>query len=147
ALSADTGADSQLWQLLPDGKGHDRLANYGTGLVLAITGMSKTDGAQVIQWTDGSITSGCTATGARQPGKIGTALSFCNSNAYATLPTGAVSSLTGDYTVSTWVNPASNTTWQRVFDIGSSSNASMFLTVNDGTGLRYAITTSGAGGE
>ena len=45
------------------------------------------------------------------------------------------------------MNPASNTTWQRVFDIGSSSNASMFLTINDGTELRYAITTSGAGGE
>jgi len=146
-LSADTGADSQLWQLLPDGKGHYRLANYGTGLVLSVSSMSKADGAQVIQWTDGSVTSGCTATGPRQPGKIGSALSFCNSNAYATLPTGAVSSLTGDYTVSTWVNPASNTTWQRVFDIGSSSNASMFLTVNDGTELRYAITTSGAGGE
>jgi hypothetical protein len=146
-LSADTGADSQLWQLTPDGKGHYRLANYGTGLVLAVNGMSKTDGAQVIQWTDGSITSGCTATGPRQPGKIGSALSFCNSNAYATLPTGSVSSLTGDYTVSTWVNPASNASWQRVFDIGSSSNASMFLTVNDGTELRYAITSSGAGGE
>ncbi|WP_308492160.1 PxKF domain-containing protein [Microbacterium terrisoli] len=146
-LGADSGADSQRWQLMPDGKGHDRLANYGTGLVLAVNDMSKTDGAQVIQWTDGSITSGCTATGPRQPGKIGSALSFCNSNAYATLPTGAVSSLTGDYTVSTWVNPASNASWQRVFDIGSSSNASMFLTVNDGTELRYAITTSGAGGE
>ena len=147
ALAADTGVDGQLWQLVPDGKGHYRLANFGSGLVLGVDGMSKADGARVVQWTDGASTSGCTATGARQPGKIGTALSFCNSNAYATLPTGAVSSLTGDYSVSVWVNPASNTAWQRVFDIGSSSNASMFLTVNDGSELRYAITTSGAGGE
>jgi hypothetical protein len=146
-VETDTGVDSQLWQLVPDGKGHFRLANYGTGLVLGVDGMSTSDGAQVVQWTDGSVTSGCTATGARQPGKLGTALSFCNSTAYATLPTGAVSTLTGDYTVSVWVNPASNTSWQRVFDIGTGSSASMFLTVNDGSELRYAITTGGAGGE
>ncbi|MEN0084418.1 MAG: RICIN domain-containing protein [Leifsonia sp.] len=143
----DSGTDDHLWQVVPDGKGNYRFANYGTGLVLGVAGMSKAAGAGVIQWTDGSVTSGCTATGPRQPGKIGSALSFCNSTAYATLPTGAVSSLTGDYTVSAWVNPASNASWQRLFDIGSSSNASMFLTLNDGTELRYAITTSGAGGE
>jgi hypothetical protein len=147
ALTADSGSDATLWQVTPDGAGHYRFANYGTGLVLAIDGMSKADGAAVVQWTDGASTSGCTATGARQTGKIGKALSFCNTNAYATLPTGAVSSLTGDYTISAWVNPASNASWQRVFDIGSSSNASMFLTTNDGAELRYAITTSGAGGE
>jgi hypothetical protein len=143
----DSGTDDHLWQLVPDGKGDYRFANYGTGLVLAVAGMSKASGAGVVQWTDGSVTSGCTATGPRQPGKIGSALSFCNTASYATLPTGAVSSLTGDYTVSAWVNPASNATWQRLFDIGSSSNASMFVTINDGTELRYAITTSGAGGE
>ncbi|MDR6972031.1 LamG-like jellyroll fold domain-containing protein [Leifsonia shinshuensis] len=143
----DSGTDDHLWQAVPDGKGNIRLANYGTGLVLAVAGMSKASGAGVVEWTDGSSTSGCTATGARQPGKIGSALSFCNTTAYATLPTGSVSGLSGDYTVSAWVNPASNASWQRLFDIGSSSNASMFLTLNDGTELRYAITTSGAGGE
>ncbi|MBN9632019.1 MAG: RICIN domain-containing protein [Actinobacteria bacterium] len=143
----DSGTDDHLWQVVPDGRGDYRFANYGTGLVLAVAGMSKAAGAGVVQWTDGSVTSGCTATGPRQPGRIGSALSFCNSTAYATLPTGAVSGLTGDYTVSAWVNPASNASWQRLFDIGSSSNASMFLTLNDGTELRYAITTSGAGGE
>ncbi|GAA1447877.1 hypothetical protein GCM10009617_32870 [Leifsonia poae] len=143
----DNGDDDHLWQVIPDGKGNYRLADYGTGLVLAVDGMSKASGAGVVQWADGSSTSGCTATGPRQTGKIGAALSFCNSTAYATLPTGAVSSLTADYTVSTWVNPASNATWQRLFDIGSSSNASMFLTLNDGTELRYAITTTGGGGE
>jgi hypothetical protein len=143
----DSGTDDHLWQVVPDGKGDYRFANYGTGLVLGVAGMSKTAGAGVVQWTDGSVTSGCTATGPRQPGRIGSALSFCNSTAYAQLPTGAVSGLTGDYTVSAWVNPASNSSWQRLFDIGSGSNASMFVTLNDGTELRYAITTSGAGGE
>jgi hypothetical protein len=45
------------------------------------------------------------------------------------------------------VNPASNPTWSRLFDIGTGNTASMFLTLNDGNGLRYAITTGGAGGE
>jgi hypothetical protein len=141
-------ADDQLWQLVPDGKGRYRMLDYGTGLALAVDGMSKADGAQVLQWTDGSVTSGCTATGARQPGRLGTALSFCNSNAYVTLPAGTVGGLTGDYTVSVWVNPASNTTWSRLFDIGTDSTASMFVTLNDGNELRYAITTGGgAAGE
>ena len=69
----DSGAADQLWQPVPDGKGHYRFANYGTGLVLAVAGMSKAGGAQVVQWTDGSVTSGCTASGPRQPGRIGTA--------------------------------------------------------------------------
>ena len=147
--ASDDGSNNYLWQAVPDGKGNYRLTNFGSGYVLAVTGMSKSDGAQVVQWTDGSSTSACTAAGARDVGKVGTgSLNFCNTAAYVNLPTGVVSTLTGDYTVSTWVNPASNTTWQRVFDIGSSSNASMFLTISDGTELRYAITTgSGAGGE
>ena len=143
----DEGTANYLWQVVPDGKGDYRFANYGTGSVLAVTGMSKASGAQVIQWTDGTVTSGCTATGPRQPGKLGSALSFCGSSAYVSLPTGVVSSLTGDYSVSAWVNPASNPTWSRLFDIGTGNTASMFLTLNDGKGLRYAITTGGAGGE
>jgi hypothetical protein len=119
----------------------------GPHVELTSQGMSKSAGAQVIQWTDGSVTSGCTASGPRQPGTIGNALSFCGSSAYVNLPTGVVSSLTGDYTVSAWIDPASNATWQRLFYIGTGSTASMFLTVNDGNELRYAITTSGAGGE
>jgi hypothetical protein len=55
--------------------------------------------------------------------------------------------LTGDYTVSAWVNPSANTTWSRVFDFGSGPGANMFLTVNAGSGLRYAITTNGPGAE
>ncbi|WP_225844793.1 RICIN domain-containing protein [Streptomyces sp. HPF1205] len=144
---SDDGTDDHLWQPIPDGKGHYRFADYGTGLVLAVSGMSKADGAQVVQWTDGSVTNACTPTGPRQPGKIGSALSFCNTTGYVSLPTGVVSGLTGDYTVSAWVKPAANATWSRLFDIGTGSGASMFLTVNDGKELRYAITTGGAGSE
>jgi hypothetical protein len=146
-VSPDTGASNQKWQLVPDGKGNYRLLNFGTGLALAVAGMSKEPQAPVIQWTDGAVTSGCTVDGPRQPGRIGSALSFCNTASYVSLPAGSVSSLAGDYTVSAWVNPASNATWSRVFDIGTGTSASMFLTLNAGNGLRFAITTSGAGGE
>jgi hypothetical protein len=67
-------------------------------------------------------------------------------NQAVTLPAGIVSSL-NDFTVSTWVNLAATTTWSRVFDFGSGPNTNMFLTVNAGTGPRFAITTSGGGNE
>ena len=147
-VGSDEDTANQLWQPIPDGKGGYRLANSTTGLVLAVSSMSKDAGAPVLQWADGSVTSGCTVDGPRVVGKVGKALSFCNTASYVTLPTGALSSLTGDYTVSVWVNPASNASWSRVFDIGSSSSASMFLTLNNGSVLRYAITAgNGAGGE
>ncbi|WP_345630443.1 LamG-like jellyroll fold domain-containing protein [Rugosimonospora acidiphila] len=143
----DTGTADHLWQLMPDGRGDYRFANYGTGLVLAVTGMSTADGAQVVQWTDGTATNGCTPSGPRQPGKLGKALNLCGTTSYVSLPTGVVSGVTGDYTVSAWVNPAANAQWSRLFDLGTGTNAYMFLTVNDGSNVRYAITTSGAGGE
>jgi hypothetical protein len=146
-VAADAGTDDQLWQPIPDGAGSYRFGNYATGRVLAVAGMSKDEGAQVVQWLDGNPSSSCTAAGPRQPGKLGTALNFCGTSAYVALPTGAVSGLTGDFSVSVWVNPASNATWQRVFDIGTGSQKSMFLTVNDGSKVRFVITTNGAGGE
>ncbi|WP_203833741.1 beta-L-arabinofuranosidase domain-containing protein [Actinoplanes campanulatus] len=38
-------------------------------------------------------------------------------------------------------------TWSRAFDFGVGPAVNMFLTVHDGTGPRFAITTSGSGGE
>lgn len=146
-IADDNGADDHLWQLIPDGKGKYRVANYSSGRVLAVAGMSKDNGAQIVQWVDGAATNACTAAGPRAPGKLGTALNFCNTPAYVSLPTGAVSSLSGDWSISTWVNPASNATWQRVFDIGTSSTASMFFTNNAGSAMRFVITSTGPGGE
>jgi hypothetical protein len=147
-IADDTGADAQRWQLIPDGKGNVRLANYGTGKTLGVLNLSKDDGAAVIQWTDGSPTSNCQADGARQPGKIGSALDFCKTSSYGSLPTGIVSGLTGDWTISTWIKPAALTNWSRVFDFGTGQNVNMFLTLNaGGAGPRFSITNSGAGGE
>lgn len=144
----DTGADEQRWQLVPDGKGHVRLANYGTGKTLGVLNLSTDAGAAVIQWTDGSPTSNCQPDGTRQPGRLGTALDFCATSSYGSLPAGIASGLTGDWSISTWIKPAALTNWSRVFDFGTGQNVNMFLTLNaGGAGPRFAITASGAGGE
>jgi len=88
----------------------------------------------------------CTATGDRVAGKIGNALKLCGNNEYVKLPSGLVSGL-HDFTVSAWVNPSANSTWSRVFDFGTGTSDYMFLTLNNGSNLRFAITDSGAGGE
>ena len=91
--------------------------------------------------------SGCDATGARVPGKIGNAVALCGNDEYVSLPSGIVSGL-HDFTVSAWVNPSVDTAWQRIFDFGTGTSDYMFLTLNNGSGqLRFAITDSGAGGE
>ena len=144
----DSGAEEQRWQLVPDGKGSVRLANYATGRTLGVADMTKSDGAPVIQWTDGSPTSNCVPNGARQPGRIGTALDFCRTASYGSLPSGIVSSLNGDWSISTWIKPAALSNWTRVFDFGTGQNVNMFLTLNaGGAGPRFAITNSGAGAE
>ncbi len=40
-----------------------------------------------------------------------------------------------------------NSTWSRLFDFGTGTTDYMFLTISDGTNVRFAITTSGPGGE
>ena len=81
------------------------------------------------------------------PGKIGSALHLCGNNEYVNLPSGVAQGL-HDFTISAWVNPSANTAWSRVFDFGTGTGDYMFLTLNAGGGpIRFAITTSGAGGE
>src|SRR5204863_4249254 len=64
------------------------------------------------------------------------------------LPDGFTTGLTGDFTISVWVNPTENRTWSRVFDLGTGTTRNMFLTLAaNGTNVRFAITTSGGGGE
>jgi hypothetical protein len=145
-ISGDASTPDHLWQLIPDGAGHYEITNYNSGLVLAVTDASTTAGAQVVQWPDG-VASSLGADGPRVTGKVGTAVSLNGNGDYISLPKGLVSGLTGDFTVSAWVNPAQNTTWSRLFDFGTGTSDYMFLTISDGNEVRFAITTSGAGGE
>lgn len=84
----------------------------------------------------------------REPGKFGNALRLNGSSSanHVTLPQEAGAQLT-DFTIATWINPAATSTWSRVFDFGTGTQANMFLTVNAGGGPRFAITTTGSGGE
>jgi DUF1680 family protein len=79
-------------------------------------------------------------------GKFGGGVKLSGDAQYVTLPTGIVNGLT-DFTVAGWVNPAAITTWSRIFDFGTGTGNYMFLTVSAGNGPRFAITTSGPGGE
>ncbi|HEY0499625.1 MAG TPA: LamG-like jellyroll fold domain-containing protein [Kutzneria sp.] len=88
----------------------------------------------------------CAATGPRVAGRLGTALKLCGDSEYATLPAGIVNGL-HDFTVSAWVNPAQNNNWARLFDFGTGTNDNMFLTLDDGSAIRFAITTGGGSAE
>jgi concanavalin A-like lectin/glucanase superfamily protein/F5/8 type C domain-containing protein len=101
-------------------------------------------------WADGPVTNADTtggkATGPRVQGQLGNAVPLDGSGDYVNLPANIASGLS-DFTISAWVKPAADTTWSRVFDIGTGTGNYMFLTVNAGGGPRFAITTSGPGGE
>ena len=79
-------------------------------------------------------------------GKKAQAVSLNGSNQYISLPAGLLSTL-NDFTIATWVNPASISAWSRIFDFGSSTRVNMFLTPSTGSTLRFALTTGGSGGE
>ena len=86
----------------------------------------------------------------RQPGQAGFGnaikLNGSEPNRYVEMPSGIVSELT-DFTIAGWVNPSVISTWSRIFDFGTGQSTNMFLTPNAGGGMRFAITTSGGGGE
>jgi hypothetical protein len=70
-------------------------------------------------------------------------------NHQVNMPAGIVNGLT-DFTIATWVNPAAAVNWSRVFDFGTGTTVYMFLTPRagvTGTPVRFAITTTGGGGE
>jgi len=87
------------------------------------------------------------AAGPRVSGQLGKAVKLNGGGEYVNLPAGIVAGLS-DFTVSAWVNPASNDTWARIFDFGTGTTVNMFMTINGGgAGLRFAITTGGGGAE
>ncbi|MGI5176167.1 beta-L-arabinofuranosidase domain-containing protein [Dactylosporangium sp. CA-152071] len=87
----------------------------------------------------------------RVPGRFGNALKLNGTSKaqYCTLPQEAINQLT-DFTIATWINLASTTSWTRLFDFGQSTTVNMFLTPRAGaTGNvpRFAITVGGSGQE
>ena len=80
-------------------------------------------------------------------GRTTNAMKLDGTSGYARLPAGILGNV-GDFTVAVWVNLVASTAWARIFDFGSGTGSYMFLTPRSSAGgLRFAITTSGAGGE
>ncbi len=65
---------------------------------------------------------------------------------YVGLPDATIDGLS-DFTIAFWVNLRELRTWSRAFDFGTGTQANMFLTVDAGSGPRFAITRTGSGGE
>jgi hypothetical protein len=80
-------------------------------------------------------------------GKFGNAVKLDGVKDFVSLPAGILENV-DDFTIAAWVNLEATSTWSRIFDFGSGTGANMFLTPRSSAGtLRFAITTSGAGGE
>jgi DUF1680 family protein len=80
-------------------------------------------------------------------GKFGNAVKLDGIKDYVSLPAGILENI-DDFTIAAWVNLEATSTWSRIFDFGSGTGSNMFLTPRSNTGtVRFAITTSGAGGE
>ncbi|MDQ7906080.1 glycoside hydrolase family 127 protein [Phytohabitans sp. ZYX-F-186] len=80
-------------------------------------------------------------------GRTGGAVDLNGTSGYVSLPAGILAGATA-CTVAAWVRLDTVANWSRLFDLGSGSTASMFLTPRSSAGTaRFAITTSGSGGE
>ncbi|MFG2045322.1 beta-L-arabinofuranosidase domain-containing protein [Dactylosporangium sp. NPDC048998] len=80
-------------------------------------------------------------------GRTGSAVSLNGSNGYVSLPAGILNGATA-FSIALWVRIDTLTTWTRVFDFGTGTGVNMFLTPRSSAGTaRFAITTSGSGGE
>jgi endoglucanase len=138
----------------------------GSGLstVRAITG-GRTLYANVsilsqVAWYPANSTSGTTlidASGNSKDGTLSGAAAFASgvsgnalnlTGGYASLPTGIVSTLS-DFTIAAWVKIDTLSSWSRIFDFGTGTTVYMFLTPKNSISnvVRFAITTSGGGGE
>jgi hypothetical protein len=80
-------------------------------------------------------------------GRAGNAISLSGSSQYVTLPAGILSGA-GACSVAVWVRLDTQANWARLFDFGSGTTANMFFVPRSGSNTaRFAITSSGAGGE
>jgi DUF1680 family protein len=80
-------------------------------------------------------------------GRTGSAVSLNGSNGHVTLPAGILNGASA-FSIALWVRIDTLATWSRLFDFGTGTGVNMFLTPRSGSGTaRFAITTSGSGGE
>jgi hypothetical protein len=79
----------------------------------------------------------------------GKAVVLDGTSGYVTLPIGTLVQSLTSATFATWVNyGGAGGAWQRVFDFGSDTNAYLFFTQRNGSGvMRFSITTTSSAGE
>jgi len=126
---------SSVWNLLTSAYSADAVGSSSlkTSLVSVYNGESNTNDSKGTN--NGTAVGGLTYTA----GKIGNALSFNGTNAYVSLPTNSLSSLTGDFSISCWVNLTSLTSVQCFL-----SNYIFTSGINDGyIGFRLYYNTTG----
>ncbi|QNP68970.1 glycoside hydrolase family 127 protein [Streptomyces roseirectus] len=82
------------------------------------------------------------------PGKFGTAAeNVRGSYQYVELPAQLLGGAPA-ITLAAWIRPTHDGSWARVFDFGDDTTRYLYLTARNASGVpRFAITTSGAGGE
>jgi len=82
-------------------------------------------------------------------GQIDNGLDFDGINDYVSLPIGSVINSLTNCTITSWVNWGGGSSWQRIWDFGTGTTVNMSLTPNNSSNSRprFAITTSGSGGE
>ncbi|MFG2129452.1 beta-L-arabinofuranosidase domain-containing protein [Streptomyces sp. NPDC048751] len=82
------------------------------------------------------------------PGQFGNAAeNVRGSYQYIDLPSGVLGGASA-ITLSTWVKPTHDADWARIFDFGDNNTRYLYLATRNGDGVpRFAITTSGPGGE
>jgi hypothetical protein len=82
------------------------------------------------------------------PGRFGTsAENVRGSYQYVDLPAGVLGGASA-ITLSAWVKPTHDADWTRIFDFGNDTTRYLYLAARNANGVpRFAITTSGPGGE
>ena len=99
-------------------------------------------------WDDGSITDGPASRPTRSAACPASSATPCASAAWPRLRDAAQRHHLAGSTTSR-SRPGSTrrdvNTWSRIFDFGTGTTANMFLTINAGSGPRFAITTGGGG--
>ncbi|WP_084102178.1 LamG-like jellyroll fold domain-containing protein [Demequina sp. NBRC 110051] len=108
--------------------------------------MDGIDGANIIDATGNGLDGTLVGTGYASVDGEATASALELSGAHVTIP-GAALTGADSITASATIKWAGGGAWQRVFDLGSSTNRYLFLTPSNGGDIRTAITTAGGGGE
>ena len=100
-----------------------------------------TDAREHLGLYNGALTNGAAV--ANEPGR-GNVLSLDGVSQYVLLPDPVANAST----FAGWAKWNGGAAWQRIFDFGANTGAYLFLTPSSGSGnLRFAISTSGTGGE